>query len=304
MTVIAKKIMKWSILAILLIYVAAMGVWANQRASLHLCTDIVVDVDAAPAIDSIVRHGVSERLRAYPQKIIGVPQHQIDIADIERFLSRDNIFESVNCMMSARGELIVEIVPMIPVMRLFFGNDSYYINKDGKYVASSAQFMTDVPVVTGNFNKRFAPKEVIPIVSYINKNPMLHDLVSMIFAENAHNIILIPKIRGHVVNFGDTTRLDEKTRALTLFYRDVIPYKGWEEYDTISVKYRGQIVATRRDKTRLNHGEDYVEEIDPEEATLADVSDLHGTVHNPVDTTQNKKKTEKPQGTSNHKPQG
>ena len=164
--------------------------------------------------------------------------------------------------------------------------------------------MTDVPVVTGNFNKRFAPKEVIPIVSYINKNPMLHDLVSMIFAENAHNIILIPKIRGHVINFGDTTRLDEKTRALTLFYRDVIPYKGWEEYDTISVKYRGQIVATRRDKTRLNHGEDYVEEIDPEEATLADVSDLHGTVHNPVDTTQNKKKTEKPQGTSNHKPQG
>ena len=49
-------------------------------------------------------------------------------------------------------------------------------------------------------------------------------------------------------------------------------------------------MATRRDKTRLNHGEDYVEEIDPEEATLADVSDLHGTVHNPVDTTQNKKK--------------
>ncbi|MGN0237522.1 MAG: cell division protein FtsQ/DivIB [Lepagella sp.] len=304
MTVIAKKILKWSILAILLTYVAVMGVWANQRASLHLCTGIVVDVETTPVVDSIVRHGVNERLRAYPHKIVGMPQHQIDIADIERYLSRDNIFESVNCMMSARGELIIEIVPMIPVMRLFFGNDSYYINKDGKYVASSAQFMTDVPVVTGNFNKHFSPKVVIPIVSYINKNPMLHDLVSMIHAENAHNIILIPKIRGHVINFGDTTRLDEKSRALTLFYRDVIPYKGWEEYDTISVKYRGQIVATRRDKTRLNHGEDYVEEIDPEEATLADVGDLHGTVHNPADTTHNKKKTDKPQGASNHKPQG
>ena len=47
-----------------------------------------------------------------------------------------------------------------------------------------------------------------------------------------------------------------------------MPHKGWEQYDTISVKFRNQIVATRRDKTRLNVSEEPVEEIDLEEGTL------------------------------------
>ena len=33
------------------------------------------------------------------------------------------------------------------------------------------------------------------------------------------------------------------------FYRYVAPVKGWEKYDTISVAWRRQVVATRRDKT-------------------------------------------------------
>ena len=54
-------------------------------------------------------------------------------------------------------------------------------------------------------------------------------------------------------------------------YHKVMPYKGWDEYDTISVRFRGQIVATRRDKTLLNHGPATDDnEVDPEEATLPD----------------------------------
>jgi hypothetical protein len=52
-------------------------------------------------------------------------------------------------------------------------------------------------------------------------------------------------------------------------YSKVIPYKGWETYDTISVKFNGQIVATRRDKSNLINYEMPVEEEDPEEATLS-----------------------------------
>lgn len=51
-------------------------------------------------------------------------------------------------------------------------------------------------------------------------------------------------------------------------YRKVMPYKGWEAYDTISLKFEGQVVATRRDKSRLNHGEDNGDDIALEEATL------------------------------------
>lgn len=264
------KILKISILVLLLCYAAGMSVWANREAAKHVCTEIVVDVDARGGMDSVIRRGVREELRSYPTRLIGTPLRQVNTADVERFLNDHNSFESVNCMISSRGQLIVKVVPLVPVMRVFYGGKSYYINKEGKFIESNAEFFSDVPTVTGNFHRGFAPKDILPLVNYIHNDEMLSELVTMVMAESRSNLILVPRIRGHVINFGDTTRLDEKKRALTMFYRQVMPYKGWEEYDTISVRFRGQVVATRRDKSRLNHAEQYIEEYDPEEATLPD----------------------------------
>lgn len=272
MTEKTHNILKWLVLVALIAYAAGMTVWGRYQARSHVCTGIEIQVDGTAAMDSVVRHGVTDELYAYPRKIVGTPLHEVNTSDIEKYLSRYNNFESVNCMISSRGKLIVRIVPLIPVMRVFYGDNSYYINKDGKHVVSNAEFYSDVPIVTGRFNRNFSPKGVLPLVNYIKGDAMLSELVSMIDAQDSRNLILVPRIKGHVVNFGDTTRLDEKKKALAMFYRQVMPYKGWEEYDTISVKYRGQIVATRRDKSRLNHGEQYVEEVDLEEGTLPDVS--------------------------------
>lgn len=278
------KIIKTVILTLLTAYATVIAVWANQVASRHVCTGITIEVDGSAAMDSVIKHGVQEELRRYPQRLVGTPLHSLNTAAIEKYLSRSNNFESVNCMISSRGQLVVSIVPLIPVMRVFYGDNSYYINKEGKHIVSNADFFSDVPVVTGRFSRSFSPKDILPLVNYVSKDPMLSELVSMISADSKHNLMLIPRIRGHVVNFGDTTRLDEKKRMLALFYRNVMPYKGWEEYDTISVKYRGQIVATRRDKAKLNHAEEYEEEIDLEEATLPALEgEMESAINKPAD---------------------
>lgn len=288
MTEKTHKILKWFVLGALLTYAAGMTVWGRYQARNHVCTGIELQVEGTTAMDSVIRHGVTDELYAYPRKIVGTPLHEVNTSDIEKYLSRYNNFESVNCMISPRGKLIVRIVPLIPVMRLFYGDNSYYINKDGKHVVSNAEFYSDVPIVTGKFNRNFNPRAVLPLINYINQDALLRELVSMLDAQDSRNLILVPRIKGHVINFGDTTRLEEKTRALTLFYRQVMPYKGWEEYDTISVKFRGQIVATRRDKSRLNHGEQYEEEVDLEEGTLPEVPGTSsGTETNKADTIKN-----------------
>ena len=94
----------------------------------------------------------------------------------------------------------------------------------------------------------------------------------MVYAADDDNLILIPRIQGHVINFGDTNRLVEKKNALIAVYRKVIPYKGWDEYDTISVKFRGQVVATRKNKGNQYKQNTDFEETDMEEATLPDLT--------------------------------
>ena len=294
------SIFKWVILLLLVGYTCWVTVWAHQEAARHVCTGIEVSVDGDSPLDggtnrpmdSVIQQGVLQELTKYPKKITGVPLNALNTRDIEKYLGKLSNFESVNCMVTSSGKLRVRVVPLIPVMRVFFAGSSYYINKDGKHIDSNAEFYNDVPVVSGTFTRQFQPKDVLPLIRYINDDQMLSELVNMVVAHDAHNLILVPRVQGHVVNFGDTTRLDEKKQALALFYKKVMPYKGWEEYDTISVKYRGQIVATRRDKSRLNQAEIDVEEIDPEESTLPDVEagGERAAVKHPADSTRSEKK--------------
>ena len=269
----AKKgmvILKWLVLAALFSYCIAMSIWAKGEADRHVCDSIEIDVKGNPVMDSIVRRGVIEELAHYPGKIVGARLNEINTGDVEKYLSGLSNFESVNCMISSGGRLRIEIVPLVPVMRVFYADNSYYINKDGKHIDSKAEFYADVPVVTGNFTRNFQPQALLPLVRFIEGDKMLNELVSMIEVKDANNLILVPRMLGHVVNFGDTSRLGQKKEALELFYKKVIPYKGWEEYDTISVKFKGQVVATRRIKPVAPPAPDDTEDIDPDEETLGD----------------------------------
>lgn len=261
-------IWKWLLLIAMLSYLVWISFWAHSEAARHTCIGIDVRISTATSADSITRRGVLEELEKYKGRIIGAQVNTINTADIQRYLSSLNNFESVECIMTPGGELRVNIIPMIPEIRVFGRQGSYYVNKDGKHIRSNAEFFVDVPIVKGDFSRSFPASTVLPLVRFINRDATMKNLVAMIDARDAHNLILIPRIHGHVINFGDTTRLTEKRDMLMLMYNRVMPYKGWEEYDTISVKFRGQIVATRRDKTPAAHSEEYLEDIDLEESTL------------------------------------
>lgn len=268
MTGQTKQILKWIILVLLLAYVVGMGFWARSEADRHSCRGVAVTMGEHGLSDTITVRGVRRELMKYPSKIVGAKVNTINTLDIERYLMGLNNFEDVACYLSTNGFLNVRITPMVPEIRVFDKDKSYYVNKDGKRIDSNAKFFTDVPIVTGNFSKRVRPEIVLPIVRFVENDPEMKEIVAMYVVKSPHDIILIPEITGHVINFGDTTRLAEKKRMLLTAYRNIIPYKGWEEYDTISVKFRGQIVATRRNKTPLYPIATITEEIDPEEHTL------------------------------------
>lgn len=266
-----KTILKWLILIILLAYAACAAVWAGTEAQRRVCTGVTVEVADNNSVAPVTPGSVRKELAKYPRKIKGAYLHDINTKKIEKFLSSYSNFESVDCSLSSEGTLSVRIVPMIPEVRIFENGRSYYINKDGKRIDSKASFFVDLPVVSGNFSPSFTPRQILSVVRFIQNDALLSDLVGMVEVRSPEDIILVPRIHGHVINLGDTTRLKEKRDAIVAMYRKVIPYKGWETYDTISVKFRGQVVASRKDKTLKGHSVEYDEEEDPEEATLPDL---------------------------------
>lgn len=207
---------------------------------------IVNDIDSTRFV---TRHEISELVKDYftPQAGQLIVPSQIKTLEVEHLLNGIDNVEYARCTRRANDRLWVEVTPMRPVARIFDGKESYYINRDGKRLTASLRYRTDVPVVQGNPEDIGSVLNLIPLIDYVNSSQVRSELVTAYNIEPDGDVILVPPFRGHVINFGSPTAdIVNKFDRLVTIYRDVLPVKGWDFYDTLSVKFRNQVVATRR----------------------------------------------------------
>ena len=174
----------------------------------------------------------------------------VDLQGIEDRLNAIDNIEHAVVERLADNTILVTVTPMVPVARVFGSdNRSYYINAAGKRLTAGSRFHLDVPVISGDFDSAHPATDILPLVRYIEGNPDWRALVSQYKVDpRTRDVILVPMIRGHVINLGDTSALASKLDRVMTMYREVLPLKGWDYYDTLSVKWGGQCVASRRDK--------------------------------------------------------
>ncbi len=245
---IIRGILSLALIAYLVFAISYSGKMA--RNSTFSGIDIIVNDSAGS--NFVSSEDVFNEISSISGKITSLSPATLNTDSLEAALNTIDKFERTNCVITKQRRLIINVTPMIPVARIFdLDSGSYYINRDGKHISADAQYHIDVPVVVGSFDTEFTPQSLVPILEYVKNSPTWNSLVTSINVSPDNDIILVPAIRGHVINFGDTTMMQDKFDRLLKMYRKVLPAKGWEYYDTISVKWQGQVVATRaKKKTR------------------------------------------------------
>lgn len=209
-----------------------------------------LDVRMEPsATDFIDKADVVHESGIDPEALRGTLRRDFDLYALEKRLRDSDKLQYANASVLSDGTLLIEAKAMEPVARVFeYGKPSYYINRSGKRISAELRYHLDVPVLVGRFDSVYPASRLLPLLDYIASHDEASALIATVTQEQDGNIILIPNIVGHVINFGDTSLTDDKFARLRTFYRHVAPSKGWTAYDTVSVRWRKQIVATRRDK--------------------------------------------------------
>lgn len=212
---------------------------------------IDIDVEDPERLGFVSADDIMDELDSLPARIAVTPRKEVNTDGITRLLNSLDKIESAACVQLNNDRLRVYVKPMKPVARIFdHGGNSYYVSSTGKRIAADLRYHIDVPVVSADFDSLAQARSLLPVLDYIRNTPAADALVSSIKVNRKGDIILIPIIRGHVVNLGDTSDIANKWDRLLVMYRRVMPVRGWDFYDTISVKWRGQVVATRRTKSK------------------------------------------------------
>ncbi len=235
---------------VLMAYLIVALAFTTQLSSERLCSGMLIHVNDSTRLRFVTARELAHELGDLPSRARGMKLSDIPLDSIERVLRGIDKIEHATVVALTDNYVLVTVDPMQPVARVFDGPHSYYINKDGKRISATARYHVDVPVIQGHFNdSTFPPRAVLPLVEYITHDSLWNSLVSMIKVDSPHDVLLFPVIRGQVINLGAPTDFDSKFSRLRRMYTEVLPIKGWNYYDTISVKWGGQIVATRRQKT-------------------------------------------------------
>ncbi|MDE7386956.1 MAG: hypothetical protein K2N28_07430 [Muribaculaceae bacterium] len=207
---------------------------------------VLISVEGDDSTGFVTRREIAMLVKDY-FKGGPVTPSQVPVLDIENKLNAIDNIEMARCTRRSNDRLWIEVVPMKPVARVFDGDSSYYVNRDGKRLTASLRYRCDVPVITGHLGGKHWTRRLMPLIDYVNADAARSQLVTAIKLCDNGDVILIPPFRGHVINFGaPDADIANKFDRLTTMYRDILPVKGWDYYDTLSVKFRGQVVATQR----------------------------------------------------------
>lgn len=218
-----------------------------------MCTGMTITVEDTGGDNGAKRFvtpgELARELDNLPARAKGIALANINTQDIRlRLLDLDKI-EDASVLRYTDGSIRIRVTPIVPVLRVFDGSESYYVNRAGKRVKASARYHKNVPLIQGHFDPAdtaFTPLSLMPLVNYIASDSIWNAYIGMIKVKSPTDILLIPNIREHVINLGSLDRLDDKMDRLRIFYSKVLKKQGWEKYDTLSLKWNGQLVATKR----------------------------------------------------------
>ncbi|MDE7443459.1 MAG: cell division protein FtsQ/DivIB, partial [Muribaculaceae bacterium] len=246
-------------------------IWVHDVSAQEKCTGMNVEIVDSTGCRFVTEKEIINELQPYYGKAATMLLRDIDTDSLSRMLNSIDKLEHATVVRTTTNRVHVKVAPMQPVARVWENNDSYYINREGKRIKADARYHMDVPVITGRFDSVFRPEGLIPLIDFITADSTWNSLVTMIKVSN-RNVYLLPMIRGHIINFGAVDNIADKFDRLKAMYTEVLPIKGWDYYDTIAVKWNGQVVASRRENKLLPPPFTYNDDSENEEGDAGSMS--------------------------------
>lgn len=265
------KARKFSLIAgtvCLTVYLLSVCAWSRSQASRQLCAGLdggsVTVIDPA-GVGFVNADSLTAELMPILGNLTSRRLAELNLGAMRDYIAGLDKIEHAEVIRLNNNKLRINVTPMLPVARVWPDKGhSYYVNREGKHIAASHRYRVDVPQLSGSLPEGTSPAAFLPLLDYLNAHSDMKRMITMISVADSSNIILVPAVRGHVINLGDASAIDDKFERLRVFYREVLPVKGWDCYDTISLKWNNQIVATRRHNKLPNLTIPIIEELEDE----------------------------------------
>lgn len=262
------KKFNWKLIGIVSLWIIGLSAtvvslaFTEVRQQNVLCKKIEININREDENYFINKQDILKILYSTGDSLVGTEVQKIPVSLLERLLKLNKYVEDADVYIDIKGKLQVNLVQRKPVLRIINSDmQSYYIDERGGKMPLSPLYAANVLVANGNIVEKYDGlndsmntsmlRALYYLGNIIRADKFWDAQVEQMYVEANQDIILIPRLGDHKIVFGDTSNTKEKLTNLLVFYQKALPKVGWQTYHTINVKFKGQLVCSRRDKAEL-----------------------------------------------------
>lgn len=237
-----------------LLVVSLLIAFSERKQGGAVCNEVVVELDNIHENHFLDEADILRLIDRSGQPIKGVSLTRIDLKAIEEKIMYDKHIRDAELYGDLKGNLIVNVELRRPVARIIQEDaPDAYIAEDGTVMGVSEKYTSRVVLVSGPFVKRLLQAEnltrleegqqLLEMIRYIHEDRFWRAQVAQLDIDAKGRITLYPQVTGQKVEFGKPEHIEQKFEKLMVFYKEILPQRGWTRYDRVNLEYDQQVIA-------------------------------------------------------------
>ncbi|OZI05555.1 hypothetical protein BWI93_24220 [Siphonobacter sp. BAB-5385] len=182
----------------------------------------------------------------------------IDLSFLESRVKSSPLVKDCQIARNLRGWLEVHVQTHRPIARLIQtdlpdnGLDRY-LNEEGRFMPLSERYTARVMLLSGPYFERKnhlrarQDTSLFHLIEAIQTDSLWRAQLEWMEVDAAGNIILWPQVGDTAIEYGPAIARDVKFQKINLFFREILPLRGWKSFSKVSVRYKNQLVCTKTD---------------------------------------------------------
>ena len=213
----------------------------------NLCRGVLIDV-ANDNNGNLTEENINEMLNENGLAPIKKEMEKIDCHEMEKFLSSITLVRDCQVYKGKTGYINIDIECRTPIMKVHENNGrSYYIDAAGDTIVGIHKAL-HLPVASGHITRDMRKNELRDIANTIYNNPFWRAQIEQVYFNAKGEIILVPRVGDHIIEFGKTDHAAEKLSKLYTFYSKGLNTIGWDKYEKLNIEFNDKVIGTRKNK--------------------------------------------------------
>ncbi|MFN3404723.1 MAG: cell division protein FtsQ/DivIB [Cytophagaceae bacterium] len=186
-------------------------------------------------------------------KIVGEKFEDIDLKTLEMRIKNNKFVSDAQVYKDHKGTLMIEVKQCRPIARVIQSDAPHaYIGSRGNTLGTSDKFTARVILIDGpgssnllseNFLTSDEGSSYLALLNHIDQDKFWKAQLSEMYIDSRGELRFYPQVGNQVIYFGKPDDVENKLKRLKIFYKEILPSKGWNKYKSVNLKFRNQIIC-------------------------------------------------------------